>query len=297
MPLLAAVALAAPGAHVYLQQPALTYQVPLTQTVHYENRPVVAGYQTTVVKPALHSAPLALSGIQHYAYARQIPGLEPPADSPITPPPTNSTPIGDAPTPPPFGDAPTLPPLTPPTSAPPSENGTSGDQGGNNPQIPIPGSPILGGSVVQLVNPAQLSALAVPQAVAVQPSVVQANAIPVSCEDIQLNSNKSHNFLFSCHVIITVRKMHVFKCSSINFSQVATVRAAQAGDFGPLVTQEKVLAPGRVNTQITPQLTQIQPEITVRRIVHDVPVASPVAIQQTQFLPQFALQNGQIVLA
>jgi hypothetical protein len=256
LPLLVAAALAAPGAHVYLQQPALTYSVPLTQTVHYENRPVVAGYQTTVVKPALHSAPLALSGIQHYAFARQIPGLEPPADSPITPPPTNSTPIGDAPTPPPFGDAPTLPPLTPPTSAPPSENGTSGDQGGNNPQIPIPGSPILGGSVVQLVNPAQLSALAVPQAVAVQPSVVQANAIPV-----------------------------------------ATVRAAQAGDFGPLVTQEKVLAPGRVNTQITPQLTQIQPEITVRRIVHDVPVASPVAIQQAQFLPQYALQNGQIVLA
>lgn len=79
---------------------------------------------------------------------------------------------------------------------------------------------------------------------------------------------------------------------SINRLQVA-VRAAQAGDFEPLVTKEKVLAPTRVHTQVTPQLTQVVPEVTVRKIVHDVPVAvqGPVVhqvVQQVQTVQKLA---------
>lgn len=92
MPLLAAAALAAPGAHIVYQQPALGYaQVPLTQTVHYAAQPVVTGYSTTVVKPALAApvAPIAVQGTPYYTYqyARQIPGIEPtpPSDLPQVP--------------------------------------------------------------------------------------------------------------------------------------------------------------------------------------------------------------------
>lgn len=34
-----------------------------------------------------------------------------------------------------------------------------------------------------------------------------------------------------------------------------------------------------MHTEITPQVTQVQPEVTVRKVIHDVPVAQPVAIQ------------------
>jgi len=71
------------------------------------------------------------------------------------------------------------------------------------------------------------------------------------------------------------------------------LRAAQAGDFGPLVTKEHVLAPVRTHTQITPQITQVQPEVTVRKVIHDVPVATPVAVQS----PVHFRVNSPIVAA
>lgn len=206
LPLLAAAAMAAPGVllasnpgAITLTAPALQYQVPLTQTVHYENRPVVTGYQTTVVKPAIASAPviapLAVSGITSNIAIRQLPEF--------TPPPTNST------TPPPIGDAPTLPPLTPPTQAPPSENGTSGDQGGQQPPIPIPGIPGGFANLFQIVNPTQLqfSSVAIPQqSVVVQQAapvaapvaapapvadavVVEARAAPVPVQTVSVSNN------------------------------------------------------------------------------------------------------------
>jgi len=238
LPLLAAVAMAAPG--VLLAQPGLL-NVPLTRTIHYQNTPVVTGYQQTILKPALSHAQLGLSGI---AIARQIPELPPVADVPAIVP-NNTTPApgppADVPGPP--ADVPGVPTVPGAPGAPGApgggggENSTeSGDQGGGGVVPPIPGVPgvlLNNANLVQLVNPIQLSAVA-PQTL-----------------------------------------------------QVAAVRAAQAGDFEPLVTKEKVLAPVRTHTQITPQLTQIQPEISVRRIVHDVPV-----IQQYAAIPQ----NIQYVL-
>jgi hypothetical protein len=67
---------------------------------------------------------------------------------------------------------------------------------------------------------------------------------------------------------------------------VAIARAPQAGDFGPLVTKEAVLAPVRTHTHITPQVTQVQPEVTVRKVVQNVDVPTPVF--QTQVIHQVA---------
>ena len=53
-----AVSYAAAPAVAYAAAPAVTYahhqvQVPLTKTIHYENKPVVTGYQTTILKPSI----------------------------------------------------------------------------------------------------------------------------------------------------------------------------------------------------------------------------------------------------
>jgi len=219
LPLLAAVAVAAPGVTFLAAQPGLI-NVPLTRTIHYQNTPVVTGYQQTILKPALAHAPLAYSGI---AVARQIPDLPtnpaPPADVPaIVPNNTNPAPPAD------------LPQI--PGAPGQDNNGTGSDQGGAIPPIPgVPGVFLNNANLLQVVNPIQLSA--VPQ--------------------------------------------------TLQVAQVAQVRAAQAGDFEPLVTKERVLAPVRTHTQITPQLTQIQPEITYRRVIQDVPVIQQFAAVQ-QFL-------------
>lgn len=63
-------------------------------------------------------------------------------------------------------------------------------------------------------------------------------------------------------------------------AQLARVQLQQdSPPFDQLVTKEKVLAPVRTHTQITPQVTQIQPEVTIRKVIHDVPVATPVVAQ------------------
>jgi len=66
------------------------------------------------------------------------------------------------------------------------------------------------------------------------------------------------------------------------------VRAA-APPFEHLVTKEKVLAPVRTHTQITPQLTQVQPEVHVRKVIQDVAVDQPVyqtpVIHETKVAP------------
>ncbi|CAL8133822.1 unnamed protein product [Orchesella dallaii] len=158
-----------PGAVTYTSGSLLaqTVQVPLTKTIHYENRPVVTGYQTSVIKPAIAAAPV----------------------------------------------------------------------------ISVPQSVVLQQQpIAQVAQSNDAIVVEARSAVPVAPAV-----------------------------------------------QVATVRAAQAGDFGPLVTKEKVLAPVRAHTQITPQVTQIQPEVTVRRVVQEVPVATPVAVQ-TPVVQQLSLQ-------
>ena len=57
---------------------------------------------------------------------------------------------------------------------------------------------------------------------------------------------------------------------------------------------KQVLAPVRTHTSVTPQLTQVQPEVTVRKVIHDVPVAQPVAYTHTQYVqqPAFAYAAG-----
>ncbi|ODN03472.1 hypothetical protein Ocin01_03197, partial [Orchesella cincta] len=264
----------APGAVTYTSGSLLaqTVQVPLTKTVHYENRPVVTGYQTSVIKPAIASAPV-ISGYNP-AYLRQLPELTPPpppADLPTFAPINGTNPPADFPQPTPPADFPTpIPGLTPPTTtaAPGGENtnGSSSDQGGQQPQIPIPGSPIVvGGGSLLNTNLFQLPLSVVPQSV-----VLQQQAIAQPAAD----------------AIVVEARSAVPVAPAV---QVAQVRAAQAGDFEPLVTKEKVLAPVRAHTQITPQVTQIQPEVTVRRVIQEVPVAQPVAVQ-TPVIQQYSIQ-------
>ncbi|CAG7835569.1 unnamed protein product [Allacma fusca] len=79
-----------------------------------------------------------------------------------------------------------------------------------------------------------------------------------------------------------------------------------APPFDQLVTKEQVLAPVRTHTQVTPQVTQIQPEVTVRRVIQEVPVATPVVaapqlvrtvVAGPQVLSGHQLVSGQQVLA
>lgn len=192
LPLLA-LAAAAPGAHVLApattlltQQHVAHVQVPLTQHVHYESRPVVTGYQSTVIKPALAAAhtPVIAGLSPAFIHARQI---DVPADLPTstpgipgqpTPAPDNSTssttqsPIGDAPVPP-IGDLPTNPPVQPPIGGG-GENGTGSD----NP-LPVPGIP-LNAQFIQLSNPSVPVSVAAPVALQANDAfVVQARTLPV----------------------------------------------------------------------------------------------------------------------
>jgi len=76
----------------------------------------------------------------------------------------------------------------------------------------------------------------------------------------------------------------------------------EAALYEPLVTKEKVLAPVRSHQVITPQVTHVQPEVTVRKVITDVPVQQVVGVNQpiinqvqqlapvhqvTQFAPAF----------
>ena len=55
-------------------------------------------------------------------------------------------------------------------------------------------------------------------------------------------------------------------------------------NYGPApadtVTQEKILAPVRTHTQITPRVTRIEPELQVNKVPVDVPIPNPVPVER-----------------
>jgi len=235
LPLLAAACLAAPApgnlvqsgviglGGLTLAQPQLTQltysapavahvQVPLTKTVHYETKPVVTGYSTSIIKPAIASGVVAAPAL---AYAPQQ-------------------------------------------------------------QVLVQEQKAI------VAQPAQVAV----QAPAQDAVVVEArSAAPIALAQPQLTLSAA-----------PVVQQQVVQ------QQLVSVRAAQAGDFGPLVTKEKVLAPVRTHTQITPQVTQIQPEVTVRKVIQEVNVAQPIAVQtpvtyavNSPVLAGASVLNGQVI--
>jgi hypothetical protein len=198
LPLLAAAVVAAPGGIALNALPVQTiqtvqqYQVPLQQTVHYESRPVVTGYSSTILKPSIVQQTVA--------------------------------------------------------------------------------QPLLAQQVVS----APVVQQNIVQARVAQP-VVQAVAAPAQIAVAQ-------------PVVRAVQPVAVAQAPVV---QVAQVRAAQAADYEPLVTKEQVLAPVRQNTVVTPQVTQVQPELQVRRVPIDVPVAQPV--YQTPVIHQTVVAQPQVL--
>jgi len=214
----AAAPVAAPGFAYTAVAPAVAQvQVPITKTVHYETKPVVTGYSTSIIKPAVPD--LVTPGFAPFSVAAVAPAqfAHVPAPAPAT------IVAGPAPVAQPAVDAEIVEARA---------------------EAPVA---IAQPQPVAIAQP-QPVAIAQPQSVAIaqpQPVAVVAQPQPVA----------------------------------IAQPQVTFVRAAQAGDFGPLVTKEQVLAPVRTNTQITPQVVSVQPEVTVRKVIQDVPVSVPVVQQ------------------
>jgi hypothetical protein len=280
LPLLAAAVVAAPGGialnalPVQHIQTVQQVQVPLQQTVHYESRPVVTGYSSTILKPSIVQQTVAQPLLaQQVVSGLNLRQFEPPAFPPLEPPmglPNNTADYPQfpgIPTQPPAGNSsdnptPTLPP--PPAFPTPSQS-----------------TPVF----YQLNNPySQFVAPVVQQQIVqarVAQPVVQAVAAPAQIAVAQ----PYYGYQQVVQAVQPVVQAPVV--------QVAQVRAAQAGDFGPLVTKEQVLAPVRQNTVVTPQVTQVQPELQVRRVPIDVPVAQPV--YQTPVIHQTVVAQPQVL--
>jgi len=204
-------------------------QVPLTKTIHYETKPVVTGYQTTILKPA-------------------IAGFNAPVVQPVV-------------------SAPAI--VAPAPAAP----------------VVVEQQPAV--EVVEQPAPA-------PAPVAVQePQPAEPAPAPVSdaADTVEIENPE-----FRSAPAVEAVANPVAEVRTVAAAPVATVPATVTGvsflsaPLGaypqPYVSQERVLAPVRTHTQITPQITQVQPEVTVRRVIHDVPVATPVGYTHTQYVQQ-----------
>jgi hypothetical protein len=246
-------------------------QVPVTKTVHYETKPVVTGYSTSIIKPAIATgfaaAPVAVQGeLRQLPPLPSFPGFPPTngtADAPAFP----SLPGADSPQFPALPSFPSFPsaPTTPAPTTPPPGGENTNETGGSSYQqfqtLPVQQSYDF---VPYLSNPHNL--LSVAQHTFVQPQPAQ---VAVAQDAVVVEARSAP---IAAPIAVAPAPIQVAQ-------PVVALRAAQAGDFGPLVTQEKVLAPVRSHTQITPQVTQIQPEVSVRKVIHDVPVAQPIAVQ------------------
>jgi len=211
LPLLAAAVVAAPGGIALNALPVQTiqtvqqYQVPLQQTVHYESRPVVTGYSSTILKPSIVQQTVAQPLL-----AQQV------VSAPVV------------------------------------------QQNIVQARVAQP--------VVQAYNYGYQQVAAPAQIAVAQP------------------------YYGYQQVVRAVQPVAVAQAPVV---QVAQVRAAQAADYEPLVTKEQVLAPVRQNTVVTPQVTQVQPELQVRRVPIDVPVAQPV--YQTPVIHQTVVAQPQVL--
>jgi hypothetical protein len=147
--------------------------------------------------------------------------------------------------------------------------------------------PVITGYSQQIIKPAipyfEAPAL---QAVSVQQHVVSAPAVQ-QVQQVQAVQQVAAPAVVADAEIVEARAAAVPVAApvvqqqvSVVAPQVVAVRAAQAGDFGPLVTKEQVLAPVRTHTQIIPQVTRVEPEVTVRKVVHNVDIAQPIVQQQ-----------------
>jgi len=212
----------------YAAAPAIVHhQLPLTQTIHYETKPVVTGYQTTILKPALATHTIATPVLAQ-------PAIVAPAPAPVV--------VAE--------------------------------------QRPVPIAP----AVVQEPAP-------IPQEV-VEAAPVQADSDTAVIENPEFRSAGAPAQPLPAgpaHSTFVAASPGAYAAYAPVQHAPALVYSPQAPHFDHLVTRERVLAPVRTHTQITPQLTQIQPEVTVRKVIHDVPVAQPVAYTHTQYVQQPAI--------
>jgi len=223
-----AISYAAAPATISYAAPAVAYTAhvhqPITKTVHYESKPVVTGYQTSIIKPAIATHTVA-------------------------------SPVFTAP-------------------------------------VAVQPAPVV------VAEPAPV-AVPAPAPVAVQPAPVaveQPAAVAVQSDDTTIIENPEFRSAAPYGYQVAAAPFAVAQPAYATYSAPAAiaapvavaapapvlVRSAQAADFEPLVTKEHVLAPVRTHTQVIPQVTQVQPEVTVRKVVHDVPVATPVHVPGPQ---------------
>jgi len=155
--------------------------------------------------------------------------------------------------------------------------------------VPAPAAPVVVAeqqpvSVVQPVAPVQVAA---PPAPAPAPVEV---AAPASDDTVLVENPEFRSAVYAAapapavhtyaaapavHTYAAAPAVHTYAAPAVHtYAAPAVVRAAP--HFDHLVTKEKVLAPVRTHTQLTPQVTQIQPEVTVRKVIQDVGVDTPV---------------------
>lgn len=201
-------------------------QVPVTKTVHYETKPVVTGYSTSIIKPAIPHGFAAAVPLPQVAAApvlvqgRQLPPLP---SFPIIPQP-NATADNPAfpsfpnlpqfPNPNATADAPQFPtilgfPSFPPVMTPPGDNETGSQSFLFYPNV---------------FNPLNLISVA-------QQTIAQPAPVPIAVEQPSQDA-----------VVVEARSVPApIAQAPIAVQQpVVAFRAAQAGDFGPIVTKQQV---------------------------------------------------------
>lgn len=250
LPLLAAACIAVPAGHhavhhlpqtvAYNAAPAVAYhhsapaavaytaqvQVPITKTVHYESRPVVTGYQTSIIKPAIATHTVAAPVFAQPAVVA--------APAPVV--------VAEQP-------AVAVQPVAVPAAP-----------------APAP---------VEVAQPAPA-----PEAVQSDDTAIIENpefrsAAPVAAVQTVQTANVGFAATPAFTTYAAAPAIHHTYAAAPVVAAPVVVRA-DAPHFDQLVTKEKVLAPVRTHTHITPQVTQVQPEVTVRKVIQDIPVAQPV---------------------
>jgi len=241
---------------VYAAAPAVaTVQVPVTKTVHYETKPVVTGYSTSIIKPAiaqtLAAAPVLQQVVAQPAVVQQV--AQPVAVAPVA---------GTR-------QIPSIPNF--PSFPPPPGNGSSDNPGGLPGFPPLPDFPQLpgggGNGTADAPTPPPAPMIPdIPQFPGIpeiptpppanNPSTTQAPPTQGSRSFFFNNFNTPFHFApveTSDAVVVDARAAGPVVQSAPVVQQlvaqpapvavaapVVAVRAAQAADFEPLVTKEKV---------------------------------------------------------
>ena len=126
-------------------------------------------------------------------------------------------------------------------------------------------TPVVVGHTAQILKPALAAPVAAPVvAVKAEEKAAVAVAAPVAYAHAP--------------VAYAAAPVAVAAPAPLALNLAAPVPAGDAPPFEELYTQEKVLAPVRANTKVTPQVTvQLPTKVNVEKVAVDVPVAAPYA--------------------